>query len=154
MSSNRQAKKGQYTREELAALAQTNMDSLKEYKYFTFARADGGKKLRFSEPVDYWLEYDNAALVLHFTLPLKEPASAKTFQLEVYDPTIFVDFEFAKDKPISLSGAPTQCELKVDLRHQATAAEQSKLSQLDATPLDAGSPFAELFANKALVKCP
>src|SRR6516164_4402535 len=70
------AKKGQYTREELASLAQTNVDSLKEYGYFTYARADG-KKLKFSDASDYWLEYKNAALILHFTLPLQTPASAK-----------------------------------------------------------------------------
>ena len=39
-------KKGVYSREELAPLAQTNVESLKEYAYFTFARADG-KKERF-----------------------------------------------------------------------------------------------------------
>jgi nickel/cobalt exporter len=31
-------------------------------------------------------------------------------QIEIYDPSIFVDFEFAKDKPVSLSGA-AQCLL-------------------------------------------
>ena len=147
------ARKGQYTRDELASLAKLNIESLREYGYFTFARADG-KKLKFSEPVDYWLEYANPALVLHFTLPLKAPASAKAMQVEVYDPTIFVDFEFAKEIPASLSGAPPQCVLTVDLPHQPTAAEQMRLSQLDATPLDASSPFAEIFANKMLVKCP
>ena len=76
------AKKGQYTREELASLAQVNMDSLKEYGYFTFARADG-KKLKFSDPVDYWLEYKNATLTLHFSLPLKAAATAKALQIEV-----------------------------------------------------------------------
>ncbi|MFL6811811.1 MAG: DUF1007 family protein, partial [Bradyrhizobium canariense] len=35
--------KGAYTREELGPLAQTNVESLKEYAYFTFARADGKK---------------------------------------------------------------------------------------------------------------
>ena len=45
--------KGAYTREELGPLAQTNVESLKEYAYFTFARADG-KKERFNEPVDYY----------------------------------------------------------------------------------------------------
>jgi ABC-type uncharacterized transport system substrate-binding protein len=147
------AHKGKYTREELASLAKLNVESLKEYGYFTFARADG-KKLKFSEPVDYWLEYENSALVLHFTLPLKTPAVAKAMQVEVYDPTIFVDFEFAKGTPASLSGAPPQCLVTVDLPHQPTAAEQMRLSQLDATPLDASSPFAEIFANKMLVKCP
>jgi ABC-type uncharacterized transport system substrate-binding protein len=147
------ARKGQYTREELASLAQLNVDSLKEYAYFTFARGDG-KKLKFSGPVDYWLEYRNPALVLHFTLPLKTPVIAKGMQVEVYDPTIFVDFEFAKEKPVSLDGAPPQCLLTVDLPHQPTPAEQLKLSQLDLTPLDASSAYGEIFANKMLVKCP
>jgi ABC-type uncharacterized transport system substrate-binding protein len=146
------AKKGQWTREELAPLAQTNVDSLKEYAYFTYARADG-KKLKFADPVDYWLEYRNSALTLHFTLPLKAPASARTMQIEIYDPSIFVDFEFAKDKPVSLSGAP-QCVASYDLPHQPTPAEQARLSQLDNEPLDPSSTYGEIFANKILVKCP
>jgi ABC-type uncharacterized transport system substrate-binding protein len=146
------AKKGQYTREELAPLAQTNVDSLKEYGYFTFARADG-KKLKFSDPVDYWLEYRSPALVLHFTLPLKAPIAAKVMQIEVYDPSIFVDFEFAKDRPVSVNGAP-QCVATYDLPHQPTPAEQLRLSQLDSVPLDASSTYGETFANKILVKCP
>ena len=125
------AKKGQYTRDELASLA--HVDSLKEYDYFTYARADG-KKLKFADAVDYWLEYKNAALTLHFTLPMRAAASAKTMKIEIYDPSIFVDFEFAKDKPVSLSGAP-QCALTYDLPHQPTPAEQARLSQLDAVPL-------------------
>jgi len=146
------AKKGQYTREELASLAQTNVDSLKEYDYFTYARADG-KKLKFADPSDYWLEYKNAVLTLHFTLPLKAPAAAKAMQIEIYDPSIFVDFEFAKDKPVSLSGAP-QCLATYDLPHQPTPAEQARLGQLDSVPLDPSSTYGEIFANKILVKCP
>jgi ABC-type uncharacterized transport system substrate-binding protein len=38
--------KGVYTREELAPLAQTNVESLKEFNFFTFAKADG-KKTKF-----------------------------------------------------------------------------------------------------------
>jgi ABC-type uncharacterized transport system substrate-binding protein len=146
------AKKGQWTREELSPLAQTNVESLKEYAYFTYARGDG-KKLKFSDPVDYWLEYKNSALTLHFTLPLKATAAAKTMQIEIYDPSIFVDFEFAKDKPVALSGA-TQCVLTYDLPHQPTPAEQARLSQLDNAPLDPSSSYGEIFANKILVKCP
>ena len=145
-------RKGQYTREELASLAQTNVDSMKEYDYFTYARGDG-KKLKFADPIDYWLEYKDATLTLHFTLPLKAAASAKTMQIEIYDPSIFVDFEFAKDKPVSLNGAP-QCLLTYDLPHQPTPAEQARLSQLDAVPLDPSSTYGEIFANKILVKCP
>lgn len=146
------ARKGQYTRQELAPLAQTNMDSLKEYDYFTYARTDG-KKLKFAAPVDYWLEYKNAALTLHFTLPLQAPVAAKAIRTEIYDPSIFVDFEFAKDQPVSLNGAP-QCLVSYDLPHQPTPAEQARLSQLDAVPLDPSSTYGEIFANKILVKCP
>jgi ABC-type uncharacterized transport system substrate-binding protein len=85
---------------------------------------------------------------------LKTPAVAKALQVEVYDPTIFVDFEFAKDKPVSLDGAPAQCQLSVDLPHQPTPAEQLRLSQLDDTPLDSSSTYGEIFANKMMVKCP
>jgi ABC-type uncharacterized transport system substrate-binding protein len=147
------AKKGQYTREELTSLAQLNMKSLKEYDYFTFARGDG-KKLKFAGPIDYWLEYANPSLILHFTLPLKAPATAKAMQVEVYDPSIFVDFEFAKEKPVALDGAPTQCLLSIDLPHEPTPAEQARLAQLDDTPLEASSTYGELFANKMMVRCP
>ncbi len=147
------ARKGQYTREELASLAQTNVTSLKEYAYFTYARTDG-RKLAFADAVDYWLEYRNSALTLHFTLPLKSAAAAKAMAIEIYDPTIFVDFEFAKDKPVALSGAPPQCQMTYDLPHQPTPAEQARLSQLDNTPLDASSTYGETFANKIFVKCP
>jgi ABC-type uncharacterized transport system substrate-binding protein len=147
------AKKGQYTRQELASLAQTNVTSLKEYAYFTYARGDG-KKLAFTDAVDYWLEYKNSALTLHFTLPLKSATAAKAVAIEVYDPTIFVDFEFAKDKPVALSGAPPECQMTYDLPHQPTPAEQARLSQLDNVPLDASSTYGETFANKIFVKCP
>ena len=68
--------KGVYTREELAPLAQTNVESLKEFGFFTFAKADG-KKEKFLEPVDYFLEYKDGALTLHFTLPLKTPVKTE-----------------------------------------------------------------------------
>ena len=68
--------KGVYTREELAPLAQTNVESLKEFNFFTFAKADG-KKQKFVEPVDYFLEYKDSELTLHFMLPLKTPFKAK-----------------------------------------------------------------------------
>ena len=68
--------KGVYSREELAPLAQTNVESLKEFDFFTFAKADG-KKEKFLEPVDYFLEYKDGALTLHFTLPLKTPVKAE-----------------------------------------------------------------------------
>src|SRR5690242_12451116 len=49
--------KGEFTREELAPLAKVNIESLKEYDYFTFATADG-QKTKFAAPQgDYYLDY-------------------------------------------------------------------------------------------------
>src|SRR6185295_2734036 len=93
--------KGAYSREELAPLAQTNVESLKEFSFFTFAKADG-KKQKFLEPVDYFLEYKDSLLTLHFTLPVKTPFKAKQLALEVFDPSYFIDFKFDDKDPIKL----------------------------------------------------
>ena len=37
-------------------------------------------------------------LTLNFTLPFKTPVKAKELKIDIYDPTIFVDFAFAKDE--------------------------------------------------------
>ena len=37
-------------------------------------------------------------LTLNFLLPFKTPVKAKELKIEIYDPSIFVDFAFAKDK--------------------------------------------------------
>jgi ABC-type uncharacterized transport system substrate-binding protein len=100
-----QKKKGAFTREELKPLAEVNVTSLKEFDFFTYAKVDG-KKVPLADPVDYWLEYKDEVLTLHFTLPLKSPAKAQSLDVEVYDPTYFVDFGFAEKSPVTLVGAP------------------------------------------------
>ena len=37
---------------------------------------------------------------------------------------------------------------------QPTPAEQRRLSDLDSNPLEAGSTYGEIFANKIVVTCP
>src|SRR5260370_41877235 len=81
--------KGVYSREELGSLAQTNVESLKEFGFFTFARADG-KKEKFQEPTDYYLEYKDAALTLHFILPLKTPVKPKQPAAQLFNPPSFI----------------------------------------------------------------
>ena len=146
-----QKTKGTFSREELAPLAQTNVESLKEFGYFTFARADG-KKERFLEPVDYFLEYKDSALTLHFTLPLKAPVSAKQLALEVFDPSYFIDFKFEDKDPIKLVGAPAACQMKFQRPNDGTAAAQ-KLNENNFMNGD-NSNYGAMFANKIMVECP
>lgn len=108
---------GQYDRKELAELAQVNIDGLKEFDYFTFAKL-GSSALAFDPPKDYWLEYTNGMLSLHMTTPLKQPvlAEAEGLSFAVYDPSYFIAFELSKTNPVKVSdGAPTGCTASVDV---------------------------------------
>jgi ABC-type uncharacterized transport system substrate-binding protein len=142
--------KGVYSREDLASLAQTNVESLKEFAYFTFAKADG-KKEKFETPVDYFLEYKNATLILHFTLPLKTPVKPKELELEVFDPEFFIDFQFSDQNPFKLVGAPAACQMKFQ-RPNDGAANAKKLGEQNFA--DAGTNYGAMFANKMTVDCP
>jgi ABC-type uncharacterized transport system substrate-binding protein len=144
--------KGAYSREELAPLAQTNVESLKEFAYFTFARADGRKE-KFQEPTDYFLEYKDAALTLHFTLPLKAPVKPKEFVLEVFDPAFFIDFKLADKDPIRLVGAPAACQMRLQRPNDGTASAQ-KLNEQTFLSGGANSNYGAMFANKITVDCP
>jgi ABC-type uncharacterized transport system substrate-binding protein len=144
-------KKGVYTREELAPLAQTNVDSLKEFAFFTFARVDN-RKQKFAEPIDYYLEYKDAALVLHFTLPFKTPVKVRQLALEIFDPSYFVDFSLQKKDPIRLVGAPAACTLAIQLPSDGSAAAL-KLNE-DTFLNGANANYGAMFANKISVDCP
>jgi ABC-type uncharacterized transport system substrate-binding protein len=144
--------KGKFTREELAPLAKVNVESLKEYDYFTYVTADG-VKVPLADPAEqeYWLDYNDSILTLHFTLLLKTPVKAKYMKIEIYDPTIFIDFEFAKDAPARLVGAPSGCRLDVALPRQMTFQEEKRLADADVS--DPGA-WGQAFANNILVNCP
>jgi ABC-type uncharacterized transport system substrate-binding protein len=142
--------KGQFTREELAPLAEVNISSLKEFDYFTRAQADG-KKALFNDPADYWLDYGNSVLTLHFTLPFKSPVKARNLELGIFDPTMFVDFVLAEKEPVALAGAPARCQVAVA---RATSVAARGLNESFFNSLGQSSNFGAQFANKVAVSCP
>lgn len=144
---------GAFTREELAPVAADNMTSLKELDYFTFLKLDG-KKAEYADPVDYWSEYKDATLTLHFTLPLKAPAKARRLDLEVYDPSYYVDFSFANDKALALAGAPASCRFTLAKPGEAEAtAKIQSLGEAAFAGAD-GANYGAMFASKVSVTCP
>lgn len=146
--------KGAFSRAELAPLAKTNVESLKEYDYFTFATADGNKAPLGDPLPDYFADYKDSVVTLHFTLPFKTPVKAKLLKIDIYDATIFVDFSFAKDKPVSLAGAPGACKLDVVPPREMTWAEGKALSDIPADQPNTLMAWGAQFANKILVNCP
>lgn len=146
---------GKFSKDELAELAKVNVTSLSEYDYFTFPKK-GDQAVEMNEPTDYWLEHhEDGTLTLHFTLPLKQPASASSekFSFTVYDPTFYISFEFdKKDAVVLAAGAPSNCAAKLfapKKQQQQTAALNEAFSS------DAGGfqGLAVQLAQDAVVSC-
>jgi ABC-type uncharacterized transport system substrate-binding protein len=146
-------KKGEFTREELQPLAKVNVESLKEYDFFTYGKANG-KKAVFVEPTEYHLDYTDQLLTLHFMLPLKAPAKLQTFDFEVYDPGYFVDFQLDEKHPIALSGAPEGCKTTIGKPQEMTKELAQRLSQIPVDQQIPANTWGAQFANKIFVRCP
>jgi ABC-type uncharacterized transport system substrate-binding protein len=149
-------KPGQFTREDLAPLAKENINSLKDFGYFTVAKANG-KKIELKEPTDYYLDYNakDTVLTLHFTVPLKTPIKTKELNLEIYDPEYFVDFSFKDVKePVTLAGAPSACKLTIAKPQEAAVPPGQQLGEAFFNQLSAADNWGAQFANKISVKCP
>ncbi|WP_248310346.1 DUF1007 family protein [Bosea sp. 117] len=145
---------GKPTEATLKELAQVNIDSLKEFDYFTFATR-GKDKLPFNPPKDYSLSYDGTSLTLHFTLPLAKPlARSGTLALDVYDPTYFVAFDLADNDPVKLAGDAQGCTLDLHRPDPAAGATSATLSESFFNALTSASAYGSQFANRVTVKCP
>jgi ABC-type uncharacterized transport system substrate-binding protein len=144
--------KGVFTREELAPLAEVNVTSLKEYDYFTYLKG-GDKKAAFHDATDYWLEFNDSMLTLHFTLALKTPLKAQQVRFEVYDPTYFVAFGLADKDPVVLAGAPAACKLTITKPSNSNANQSARLGEAffnSMGSLNWGAQFADMIS----VNCP
>lgn len=135
---------GIYSEEELKPLAQTNVEALKEFEYFTFPFV-AKDKVALKEPLDYRLEYKDKLLTLYFTLPLATPVTqdkVKDFNFSVYDPGMYVALTFNKKAPVKIASAtPLQCSAHVGDR---SPAKDASMAQLGENPsANAGSEFAE-----------
>ena len=150
-------KDGVYSKDELAPLAKVNVESLKEFDYFTFVHlSDDDKPLPLKEPVDYSVDYDKTLLTLHFTLPLEKPLDPKVHEVavDVYDPSFFVAFGFATDAPVKIAGTPAPgCTAEIEKPDPDSEADAKALSEAFFSQLGPNSNFGSQFAQTAIVKC-
>lgn len=145
-------KDGALDREELAALAKVNVESLHEYSYFTRLKAQAAEAA-YGEVRDYWLSFDGKALTLHFTLPLAgAPVFAKGAKLDVSDPSYFVAFDFAPDKPVTVEGAKGACTASIKRPAAALTQRLSNLSESFFQSLQSGASAD--WSSTAHISCP
>jgi ABC-type uncharacterized transport system substrate-binding protein len=135
---------GNPTREELQPFAETNLQSLAEYGYFTRVKV-AGVAIAFGHPRDYYDVFANEKLTLHFTLPLAKPldVAGKAVEVDVYDPAYFAAITFASEKPVTLTGSKGNCSSVV---HRPEALDPAIASRLAVIPADQRTLPPELFA--------
>lgn len=146
---------GKLEGEELTALAEENVSSLKHFDYFTFAKS-GEADVALLDPLDdYYLVHEKEQLTLRFTLPLKEPLSPRDAKLSysVYDPTFYVDFAYADGEPVRLAAnAPEGCRAQVAEKQESTATETA-LSEAFYQGLGSESEYGRQFARNVVIAC-
>ncbi len=148
---------GKLSDAELKPLAKVNVDSLKDYDFFTWLR-QGKRSYPFVPPTEYWLEFHGGRLTLFYTLPLKKPVAIHgKATLEVFDPEYFVAFTFPEHKPVTLTNAPAGCKAEYHPPHMLDA---KTMAQLSAIPVDQHDLPPELqdaaagLANLIALQCP
>jgi ABC-type uncharacterized transport system substrate-binding protein len=148
---------GKLSDAELKPLADVNVKSLKEYKFFTHLTV-GRDEGKFVPPTEYWLEFHGGRLTLFFTLPLEKPMVAgKHTMLEIFDPEYFVAFTFVKDNPIKLVDAPKGCS---SAYHPPRELDASTMAILAAIPVDQHDlppelrQAASVLTNHITISCP
>jgi ABC-type uncharacterized transport system substrate-binding protein len=143
---------GTYSKAELQPLADTNVEALKEFNYFTFPTVSG-TKLEVGKPKDYYLEYKNKILTLYFTLPLQTPLPAdqvRNFSFMVYDPGFYVALSFDRKNPVTIADGRSNCKAKVGDGRTTT---EVPLSNVYGENIDPASNFGAQFAQKVTIDC-
>jgi nickel/cobalt exporter len=149
---------GVYAPDELAPLTKENIDSLKEYAYFTAMKADT-TPVAFGDVTEAGQLWSNKQLKLHFRLPLKTPLDPRKQRVfyRVYDPGFFIAIEFSGKEAVSGVGAmPATChvELQEPVSDQQTADTKAMLA---TKGVDWQAPpeedFGAMFAQPVVVLC-
>ncbi len=144
------------TPEQMLPIAKTNVESLKEFDFFTFLKMNG-KPVPLKDGADYSMTYDpsDQTVTLYFTLPLEKPAPAgKFFVFQIYDPSYFVAFEMDRKDPVKLVNSPKGCSLSVNKPGALSAADQKKLAESAGTNDSPGEDFGMKLADSIIVACP
>ena len=148
---------GKLSMDELQPLADTNMDALKEYDFFTSFYV-GTKKLAFAKPTEYWLDFHGGRLTLFYTLPLKQPLALNgDAMIEVGDPEYFVAISFVKNQEVKLDGAPKGCTATYTPPHDLDVQTMAILGSIPASQHDLPPELVQAAAqlsNVLRLHCP
>lgn len=98
---------GTVEREELTALAEQNVLSLAEYRYFTQIEL-GTEPVSYAPVTEYHSELaEDGRLMLAFRLPLEKAVDPRADPLTVvtFDPTLYIAIDLVEQDPVTMAGA-------------------------------------------------
>ena len=149
---------GIYSQGELAPLTKENIESLKDYEYFTVMRANGEQQ-KIGAVTDFGQIWSNNKLTLHLQVPLEKPIDPKKdeFVLKVYDPEFFIAIDYVTKDPVDVVGKmPESCKLVV--KPVPTDAELDQTRTMLSTKGKDWKPevsedFGAMFAQAVTIAC-
>ncbi|WP_244487615.1 MULTISPECIES: DUF1007 family protein [unclassified Aureimonas] len=144
--------------DELQAVGDTVKESIAEWSFYTFVRADG-KIVPLEAPADIRALYQDNQLLMFFEMKVKDPVDLKAQAVTVsnFDETFFVAFDFADDASFQLVDMPQSCTRAVVVPDEDEAAKEwmSSIASLgpdETVPAD-GVDYAQVLATRAEIKC-
>jgi ABC-type uncharacterized transport system substrate-binding protein len=148
---------GILTVDELKPLAKVNVDSLKDYDYFTTFRS-AGRRVGFKLPTEYWLQMNDGFLTLFYTLQLMQPVNpgADGVTIDVYDPSYFVDYQMVEQNPDPLIGAPAGCTAELRRKGEPDAATAAILGQIPVSEREIPASLRAVtneLVNRVTIRC-
>lgn len=149
---------GVFSQSELEPLTKENMNSLKDYDYFTVIRFAGEKQV-FGEVTEFGQIYSNDKLSLHFRVPLATPLDPRSGEImaKVYDPDFFIAFDYAKEEPVTVIGTlPENCAAALKPVPTNEEVEQTRAMLSTKGPEwkpENNEDFGALFAQPVTVQC-
>jgi nickel/cobalt transporter (NicO) family protein len=151
-------KDGIFSEAEIKPLTEENIQSLREFDYFTTVRQNGAK-LAIGDVTKARQIFKDQQLILYFEVPLTTPVDPKAsaIQVKVYDPDFFIAYDYAADRPFGVSGTlPSGCT--TELLPLPTDEELEKQRDFLATKGPDWKPeteedFGAIFARPLMVQC-
>ncbi len=152
-------KDGIYTASELQPVVEENIRALKEFRYFTAAKANG-RDIPYADVTEYGQRInDQGRLSMVFVVPFAAPVDLTTanFTYKIYDPDFFIAFDYIKGETVSAIGnLPKGCAVNVGVLAFDENIEQTR-QELAEKPVDwqpeQPQDFGSLFAQPVSVSC-
>jgi ABC-type uncharacterized transport system substrate-binding protein len=149
---------GTFSQNELAPLTKENIESLKDYEYFTVMRVNGEQQ-KIGEVTDFGQIWSNNKLTLHFQVPLEKPVDPKKdeFVVKVYDPDFFIAIDYVEKDPVDVVGKmPESCKLVVKPVPTDAELDQTRImlstKGTDWKP-EVSEDFGAMFAQAVSIAC-